>query len=399
MVKVAHIATIDLALQHLLLNQLKSIQQAGYLVSGISAPGPAVSILGAAGVNFIPIPFVRASNLTPIADLRAFWQLYRIMRRERFTIVHTHTAKADLYGTMAARLARAPVVVTTLHGFYFHDNMPAHWRRFYVTLAKTGMRFADVVLSQNPEDLETARRENVCPPEKMKFLGNGIDVRRFDRSRLGEEMREQKRAELGLPAGVPVVGFVGRLVADKGIRELFQAAQVIRQQIPGVRFLFVGMIDYDKEDAITPETAGEYGIADISVFTGMRHDMPELYSLMDVFVLPSYREAFPRSVMEASAMSVPAVVTNVRGCRTAVEQGRNGLIVPLGDVPALAEAILYLLNHPEEAARMGQEGRSIALKRFDEQIVFEIVKAEYHRLLQEKGLAAPQRSAVAQMSV
>jgi len=387
MTKVAHITTIDGSLRYLLLNQLCSIQQAGYRVSGISSPGSEVPTIEAAGIRHIPVPMRRSSNLTPAADLLSFWRLYRVMRRERFTIVHTHTAKPDLYGAMAARLAGVPIVISTLHGFYFHEHMTPLWRRFYITLAKIGARCSDVILSQNPEDIQTASDERICPPEKIKFLGNGIDLERFDRARLDAQVLAQKRRDLGLPADKPVVGFVGRLVANKGILELLQAARLIREQAPEARFLFVGPVDRAKRDFITPEVAADYGIAEASIFAGMRQDMPELYALMDVFVLPSHREGFPRASMEASAMGVPCVVTDIRGCRTAVEQGRNGRLVPLGDVKALAEAILCLLTDREQTRQMGVEGRRMALERFDERQVFEKVKAEYARLLLEKGLS------------
>jgi glycosyltransferase involved in cell wall biosynthesis len=118
--------------------------------------------------------------------------------------------------------------------------------------------------------------------------------------------------------------------------------------------------------------------------------MPALYALMDVFVLPSHREGFPRAPMEAAAMGVPAIVTDIRGCRETVEEGRNGRLVPLGDVPALAEAILALLEDPAQAHHLGAAGRQLALQRFDERLVFARVKAEYARLLQERGLLVPQ---------
>jgi glycosyltransferase involved in cell wall biosynthesis len=148
-------------------------------------------------------------------------------------------------------------------------------------------------------------------------------------------------------------------------------------------------MDHDKPDALTPEAAQGYGLGDACTFTGMRQDMPEFYALMDLFVLPSHRESFPRSPMEASAMGVPCIVTAVPGCRETVEHGRNGLLIPLGDVQAMAAAILELLTDRGKARRMGSEGRQLALERFDERLVFEKVKAEYARLLQEKGLPVP----------
>lgn len=388
-VKVAHVCTVDISLRYLLLNQLKTMQGAGYQVWGISAPGVEVTVLESAGIPHLAVPFTRSSSLTPLADLRAFWHLVRLFRRERFTIVHTHTAKPDLYATMAARLAGIPVVLTTLHGFYFHDLMPDHWRRFFMTMAQIGGWFADVVLSQNPEDMATNEKERVYRPSKMKFLGNGIDVTRFDRQQLDHTILQARRQEIGIPANAPVVGFVGRLVADKGILELLAAAQIIRQRVPEVRFLLVGPVDDAKVDVITPTIAREYGLEDACIFTGMRQDMPEMFGLMDICVLPSHREAFPRSLMEASAMGVPCVATDVRGCRTVVSHNQNGLLIPLGDISALANAILYLLQNKEEARRMGGEGRRIALERFDEQKVFATVLAEYARLLTEKRLAVP----------
>src|SRR5690606_10516281 len=130
--------------------------------------------------------------------------------------------------------------------------------------------------------------------------------------------------ELGIQPGEPVVGFVGRLVEQKGILELLDAMRQVRAKIPNVRLLIVGPLDSEKKDALTVDVAKRYGLEDACVFTGMRQDMPELYALMDVFVLPSHREGFPRSPMEASAMSVPSVVTDIRGCRETVLEGETG---------------------------------------------------------------------------
>ena len=391
MVKVAHITTIDLSLRYLLLNQLRSIQAAGYEVTGISTPGPDVPVIQEAGIRHIPVPMTR--NFTPLADVRSLGHLVRVLRRERFTIVHTHNPKPGLLGQLAARMAGVPVVVNTLHGFYFHDRMAPHWRRFYIATEKIAARCSDVILSQNSEDIDTAIGLGICRPGQIKRLGNGIDVQRFDPARMDPARLAAVRAELGLAAGRPTVGFVGRLVAEKGILELLAAVRTVVEQVPDVQLLVVGPVDHEKLDALTPAVAAEYGLADRCVFAGMRQDMPELYALMDVFALPSHREGFPRSPMEASAMGVPALVTDIRGCREAVEQGRNGLLVPLGDVPALAAALVDLLTDREKARRMGQAGREMALDRFDERHVFAMVTAEYERLLAEKGLRPVQGSA------
>lgn len=386
-VRVAQITTVAMSLRYLLLNQLLSLDRAGYKVIGISAPGTDVPLLQSAGIPHLAVPFRR--QMSPGADLVCLLRLYRILRRQRPMIVHTHTPKPGLLGQLAARLAGVPVVINTLHGFYFHDHMHPLARRLFILFEKIAASCSDVILSQSAEDIQTAIREGICPAEKIKHLGNGIDLARFARDRIPEQDLARTRHELGLSPGCPVVGFVGRLVAEKGLPELLAAVSTITRDVPELSLLIVGPIDHEKPDALTPAVADEYGLTDTCIFTGLRHNMPALYALMDVFVLPSHREGFPRSPMEASAMGVPCVVTDIRGCREAVEHGRNGLLVPLGDVDALAAAIQGLLTDKEEAQRMGAAGRQMAEERFDERRVFEIVQAEYARLLQAKGLPVP----------
>jgi glycosyltransferase involved in cell wall biosynthesis len=377
-----------MSLRYLLLNQLLNLRAGGYEVVGISAPGPEVADVEAAGIRHIAVPMTR--SFAPWHDLVTLWRLYRVLRRERFTIVHTHTPKPGLLGQLAARLAGVPIVINTLHGFYFHDHMKPFRRRFYMTMERIAARCSDVILSQNSEDIQTAVREKICPPERIKRLGNGIDVRRFDRRRLDPGVLARARHGLGIPHDAAVVGFVGRLVEEKGILELLQAMQTVVAQVPHVRLLIVGPIDDEKSDALKPDMAQRYGLADVCIFTGKREDMPELYAQMDVFVLPSQREGFPRAPMEASAMGVPCVVTDIRGCREAVLPECNGLLVPLRNGPALTHAILELLTNREKAERLGRAGRRLAEERFDEQLVFSTVRTEYARLLREKDLPVPQ---------
>jgi glycosyltransferase involved in cell wall biosynthesis len=304
------------------------------------------------------------------------------MRRERFDVVHTHTPKAGLLGQLAARIAGVPTVANTLHGFYFHDDTKPWLRRFYIWMERVAAKCSDTILSQNREDMATAVAERIASPEQLKWLGNGIDVARFDRRRLTDSSLEDLRREIGIDAGAPVIGFVGRLVEEKGILDLLQAAKAVIDELPNAEFLIVGPYDEEKPDALRPEVAERYGVAANCHFVGMRNDMPELYALMDVLVLPSYREGFPRAPMEASAMGVASVVTDIRGCRETVDHGENGLFFPVGDADALARSLIELLRDDERRARMGETGRRIAEDRFDEQKVFDRVLSEYERLLQ-----------------
>ncbi len=384
--KIAHVTTVDASLRGLLLNQMTSLREAGYDVCGISASGPDVPAIEAAGIRHIAVPISR--NLTPLADLASLWRLFGTMRRARFTIVHTHTPKAGLLGQLAARMAGVPIVVNTVHGFYFHERMSAKARRFYIAMEKIAATCSHLILSQNAEDIQTALKEGICGPDKIQLLGNGIDLTQFDPA--------CERAHIpSIPEDAPVVGFVGRLAARrKGFLDFLAAAKQIAARLPTARFLIAGDADAGKPDAVEPSAAANYGIADRCVFLGHRPnaELPPLYKRMNVLVLPSLFEGVPRVVMEASAMGIPCVVSNVKGNREAVTHDRNGLLVPFGDVPALVSAITRILTEPATAQRMSLEARRMAAERFDERIVFEKVKAEYARLLREKGCALPSRT-------
>ena len=392
-VKVAHVSTVAASLHGLLLNQMSSLGEAGYEICGISSAGPEVPALAAAGITHFAVSISR--NLSPFQDLSSLWNLWRVMRRERFTIVHTHTPKAGLLGQLAARLAGVPIVVNTVHGFYFHEKMKPAARRFYITFEKIAALCSDRILSQNKEDMETAIRERICPREKIRHLGNGIDLEQFAPGCVPAAEIARLRAEHALPEGTPVVGFVGRLAGRrKGFLDFMSAAREISAALPAARFLIVGSADTGKPDAVEPSIAGDYGIADRCVFVGHRgnDELPAFYALMNLLVLPSLFEGVPRVVMEAAAMGVPAVVSDVKGNREAIVHESTGLLVPLADVSALTAAILRLLRDPALTAQMGAAGRQLAVERFDERVVFEKVTDEYARLLHVKGRALPTRA-------
>jgi glycosyltransferase involved in cell wall biosynthesis len=201
---------------------------------------------------------------------------------------------------------------------------------------------------------------------------------------------KQKRAELGIPDSAQVVGFVGRLAARrKGFLDFLAAGRKLVRQLPNIWFLIVGDADHGKPDAVSPDAARDYGIAERCIFLGQRPNaqLPSLYALMDVLVLPSLFEGVPRVVMEASALCVPVVASDVKGNREAVIHGGNGWLAPRGDVAAITSALFAILSAPDQARRMGAAGRQMAIERFDERLVFQRIKAEYSRILQEKGLS------------
>jgi glycosyltransferase involved in cell wall biosynthesis len=374
-----------MTIRFLLLRQLLHLKAMGYSVSVACALGPWTAEIEQAGIPVKPIGLTRKIN--PMRDLLALIELYFHFRKERPTIVHTHTPKANLLGRFAARLASVPIVLGTEHGFYFYGK-PAWSYRFHLAIARLGAFLSDVTLVINCDDFELAQREKIADHAKLVYLrgGVGINLDRFNPQLVD---RLTVRNQLGISSTTRVVGIVARLTYEKGLKEFLQAASYITSTIPETCFLIVG-----PEDQLTRQQleamVEQLALSNRVLYLGTRTDMPEVYAAMDVIVVPSYREGLGVVLIEAGAMGKPVVASNIRGCREVVRDGQNGLLVPLGDVQALADATIELLTDQEKARRMGEEGRRMALERFDERLVFEQVEAEYARLLRERGLPVPQ---------
>jgi glycosyltransferase involved in cell wall biosynthesis/ribosomal protein S18 acetylase RimI-like enzyme len=376
--RVAHLTTTDLTLRYLLLGQLQRLAAEGYEVTGISAPGPNVAALEAAGIRHLPWRNATRS-WNPVADLRALAELVALLRRERFDLVHTHNPKPGVLGRVAARLAGVPLVVNTVHGLYATPQDRFRKQAAVLGLEWLAARCSDLELYQSEEDLRWARRIRLARKGRSRLLGNGTDTGHFDPALVPPERAAELRRELGLPADALVVGAVGRLVAEKGYRELFDAARTVRRADPRVRFLVVGAPDLEKADAIDQAELGR--AAEDVLVTGWRNDVRDLLAVMDVFVLASWREGMPRSAIEAAAMGRPLVLTDIRGCREVARHQREALLVPPRDPDALAAAISRLAGDPALRERLATAARRRALERFSEAEVAERVVGQYRRLL------------------
>lgn len=376
--KLVHLTTTDMSLDWLLAPQLRAFLDHGYEVVGMSAPGPHVDQLRAMGIRHVAVPaFSRSTN--PLQDIRAFAQLIRLLRAERPAVLHTHNPKPGILGRIAGRIARVPRIVNTQHGLYAQPE--DSWRRRWPVYAaeRFAAAFGDLELVQNPEDVTTLVERLRVPRIKVRLLGNGIDLERFDPDRLDRDdadARQRLREEWGIPADEVVVGTVGRLVREKGIVELLEAADLVSRQRTGVRFVVVGPTDPGKADAVPAEVM-DSAIAAGVVFAGQRTDMPECYRAMDVFVTASWREGFPRSAMEAAAMGVPTVATDIRGNRQVVADGVTGVLVPPRDAAAIASAIGSLAVDDDRRRRFAASARQRAAEQFDQRTVIERSLAAY----------------------
>ena len=386
-VKVVHITAVAGTLRVILPKALLAIKAADFDLRALCSPGEAIPELESAGIPVDRIVILR--RIAPCRDLISLWQLTAYLRRQHVDIVHTHTPKAGLLGRLAARLAGVPIIVYTVHGFYFHDDMPWLPRTFHMLAEKVGAWCCDMLLSVNREDTRTAVAKKIAPADKVRYLGGGIDVEALRPGRLSPEEIRRRRAEVGLPADAVVVGIVARMVREKGYLELFEAFGQLLRKFPKLYLLQVGGPDREKVDAIGPDSAKPYGIMERSRFLGDRSDVPDLLLCMDILALPSYREGLPVALMEASASGLPVVSTQVRGCREVVVDGETGLLVKPRDAAGLAAALEKLIVSPELRARLGAAGRTRAVQQFDQRRMFRTILETYRDLLRARHLPEP----------
>ena len=326
--RLVHVTTVDMSLVLLLGPQLRAFAEAGMEVVGVSAPGPYVSQLESWGIRHEPLQ--HATRSTAVGqDVMALAELWRLFRRLKPDIVHTHNPKPGFYGRVAARAAGVPGIVNTVHGLYASPEDRATRRALVYALERTASLCSGAELVQNLEDFRVLARLGV-PRHKLVLLGNGVDLKRFHPG-ADEQHRREARADLGVDVDAVVVGTVARLVWQKGFHELFDAAERLRDSHPDIVFVVVGGSDSDKSDAISSQQLAAAARRGHIVFAGSRDDMERVYPGFDLFVLPSHREGFPRSAMEAAACGLPVVATDIRGCRQVVSHGQSGLLVPLHD--------------------------------------------------------------------
>jgi glycosyltransferase involved in cell wall biosynthesis len=306
-------------------------------------------------------------------------RLYKLFRRRRFDVVHTHTVKAGLLGPLAAKLAGVPVVLHTIHGLLLHDRMPRAKRWLFWFAEKFTSVFTSHLLSQSYEDVEVAIRSRLCAPERITYLGNGIDVQRFS-PQTHMPSRDALRMSFGFSKSDFVIGCVTRLVYEKGCGELFAAAKRVNAAHSNVKFLVIGEREPDQNDSVSAEEIASLSEQGTIVFAGWRNDMPLCYAVMDAFLLPSHREGIPRGCMEAAAMERPVIASDIRGCREVVRHGETGLLVPVKDVNAIVDAVEQLLANRARAAAMGSAGRRHILRNHDQRQVLRRLCAFYSAL-------------------
>jgi glycosyltransferase involved in cell wall biosynthesis len=350
------------------------------LVTGVEGEheGNMLDLAAAKGVEPVIIPELRR-NIDPLGGLVTLIKLYRLMRREKPHIVHTHTATAGLLGRLAAKLAGVPVVLHTFHGHVLRGYFGPLRSKTLVWMERFLARLSDRIVTVSEGQRRELAEYGVAPLEKITVVPLGFELEALLAC---ESHRGQLRRELGLAYESKLVGIVARLVPIKNHRLFFQAAQVVAEAVPQVRFLVVG--DGEQREELEAY-AGEMGLEGRILFTGWRRDLSRLYADLDVVALTSINEGTPVSLIEAMAAGVPVVATAVGGVPDVVADGETGYLVEDGDVNGLAEAIIELLRSPEKAREMGMAGRKAVYPKFTSQTLIANVEGLYDELLRQRG--------------
>ena len=386
MPRLLYVVTHAMTARHLLRGQLAWMQARGFEVAVASSPGVDLDVVAEReGVQVFPVAIPR--EIDPITDLRAVAALRRVMAEWQPDIVNAGTPKAGLLGMMAARAARVPVRIYTLRGLRL-ETTDGLTRSILRTTERVASACAHEVVAVSHSLAARYVALGLAPEPKVRVLGagasNGVEVERFAAPDPDEVA--ELRARVGLPDGVPVVGFVGRFTRDKGIVELVEAFERVRSDVPDVRLLLVGA--FEDGDPVPPATVERIESHPAIVQAGFMSDPAPTYALMDVLSFPSYREGFPNVPLEAAAAGLPVVGFQATGTVDAVDDRETGALVEVGDAAGLADVLATYLADDDLCARHGAAGRARVRRSFTPERVWEALLAEYDRLIAAAGRPA-----------
>ncbi len=350
MAKILLFANTDWYLYNFRLSLAKELRAHGHEVILVSAPGPFEPLLQESGFRWVPFPLSR-QGINPFYELRTLWRLTRLYRELGPDIVHHFTIKPVLYGSIAAHILRIPGIINSITGLghLFIDPEPITrlLRRLASWLYRLNLRGTEVIF-ENPEDRKIFIEWKFIKPEQGHLiLGTGVDVERF-----------RPTARENDP---PIVLFSSRILVTKGILEYVEAIRILKKKGIHARFALAGATDTGNPASIPAEQIDAWKQADLVEWWGWQSDMPAALARTDIFCLPSYREGVPNALLEATACGLPIVTTDTPGCRDVVTNGVNGILVPVKDAQAVADALELLINDPDLRRRMGSAGRELAI--------------------------------------
>lgn len=376
------ITTVPISLEKLLSGQLEYMSKF-YQVIAVSSEKENLEKLGQK--IKIPVFFVNLTRqITPVQDLLALVKMYLFFKKNKPFIVHTHTPKAGTIGMIAAKLAGVPLRLHTVAGLPLLEAKGLK-RKLLNWVEKITYSCANHVYPNSTGLRDIIIEHQFCKVNKVKVIANGssngIDTSYFNPDLFSADNTRQLKHDLGINEHDFVFIFVGRLVKDKGINELVQAFQKLHQQDPKVKLLLVGDYEYEL-DPLLPHTleiiAENAGI----IAVGFQYDVRPYLALSHALVFPTYREGFPNVVMQAGAMNLPCIVTDINGCNEIIIQNRNGIIIPVKQEKAIFEAMEVFISNDEMLSQMQQNAREMIVSRYEQQIVWKAIRKEYKMLEQ-----------------
>lgn len=375
MKKLIRLTTIDNSLDTLLKGQLRYLNKTFEIIGVANDSGLLASISEREGIRTIGIPMQRKISI--IHDLQSLWALYRLFRKERPFIVHANTPKASFLSMIAAWLARVPHRIYLVTGLRF-ETVHGPLRLLLKMTERISCFCATKVIPEGDGVKKLLYSEHITKKPMEKILNgniNGIDVEYFDRSK----DILAKAATIKNESNAFTFIFIGRLVRDKGINELISAFHKLSSENQHIRLFLVGVFE-DELDPILPETKRLIESSENIVFVGYQNDVRPYLAASDILVLPSYREGFPNVVLQAGAMGLPCIVTDISGSSEIIIPNRNGIIIPKQNTEALYQAMKYCIQHPESVKKMAQEARPLIVSRFKQQDVWRAILDMYNSL-------------------
>ena len=379
--KLFRIATVPMSLNLLLKGQLEFLNK-HFQVTAISGEGEDLqTVANRERVKVHAIEMHRHISL--FQDLKSFWQLFQYFKKEKPTIIHSITPKAGLLSMMAGKLAGVPIRMHTFTGLIFPHKY-GYMKRTLIIMDKILCRCATHVYPEGKGVKEDLQRHNITnKPLKIIANGNvnGVDLDYYHPEAISEEGKKKLRAFLQIKEDDFVFVFVGRLVIDKGLRELVKAFDAISKNHKKVKLILMG----PKENAHNPKKRAMFHTINQNqkiITVGFQDDVRPYYAVSNVLMLPSYREGFPNAVLQAGAMGLPSIVSDISGCNEIIQQNENGIIIPPKNQEELEKAMVKLIEDHELRCRLKENARAMVTTRFDKNLVWEELKKEYNRLLQ-----------------
>ena len=371
------ITTVPLSLEKLLSGQLH-FMSSFYNVIAVSSDKERLERYGESEkVAVFPLEMTR--KITPLRDVFAVLKLYFFLKKTKPFIVHTHTPKAGIVGMLASKLAGIPHRLHTVAGMPLLEQ--AGFKRMVLNFVeKLTYSCATKVYPNSFKLRDIIIKNEYCPPTKLKVLANGssngIDTSYFDTTHFSEDQKSSLKQDLGIKSSDFVFIFVGRIVSDKGINELISAFSEIQEYKTDLKLLLVG--PYEQElDPLKEETLNQINGNKSIVALGYQNEVRTYFAISDCLVFPSYREGFPNVVMQAGAMGLPCIVSDINGCNEIIEDTKNGYIIPVRDKEAVKETLIRILDNKEEYSKMQQNAREMIVSRFDQKTMWESILQEY----------------------